>query len=122
MHKSGYKLSKKKWNIFITSIHGLVYFHQNTKQVFKEFPKTKDAISLKQHQQFFLECIILINIDDINVLFSDVMDALGPSFSPWNSLCMLMASNKSSNNTGMREVEGILKLFLPLVTSNKSSS
>jgi hypothetical protein len=55
------------WNIFITSIHGLVNFHQNTKQVFKEFPKTKDAISLKQHQQFFLECIILIIVDDINV-------------------------------------------------------
>ncbi len=96
-------------NIFITSTHGLVYFHQNTKEVFKELPKTKDTISLKQHQQFFLECIILIIIDDINVkvisitwigLFSDVMDELGPSFSPRNSLCMLMASNKSSNNTG----------------------
>ncbi len=54
------------WNMFITSIHGLVYFHQNTKQVFKEFPKTKGAISLKQHQRFFLECIILIIVDDIN--------------------------------------------------------
>jgi hypothetical protein len=39
----------------------------------------------------------------VSVLFSDVMDALGPSFSPWNSLCMLMASNKSLNNTVMRE-------------------
>ncbi len=67
MCDSGYKLSKKNWNIFITSIHGLVYFHQNTKEVFKEFLKTKDGISLKQHQRFFLECIILIIIDDINV-------------------------------------------------------
>jgi hypothetical protein len=37
------------------------------------------------------------------VLFSDVVDALGPSFSPQNYLCMLMASNKSSNKTVMRE-------------------
>jgi hypothetical protein len=52
------------WKIFIISMHGLVYFHQNTKEVFKEFPKTKHAISLKQHQQFFLECIVLIIVDD----------------------------------------------------------
>ncbi len=52
---SGYKLSKNLfWNIFIISIHGLVYFHQNTKEVFKEFLKTKDAKTLKQHQRFFL--------------------------------------------------------------------
>jgi hypothetical protein len=67
MCDSGYKLSIYFWNIFITSIHGLVYFHQNTKQVFKELPKTKDAITLKQHQKLFLKCIILIIIDDINV-------------------------------------------------------
>jgi hypothetical protein len=54
-------------NIFIISIHGLVYFHQNTKEVFKEFPKTKDAKTLKHHQRFFFECIVLITIDDINV-------------------------------------------------------
>jgi hypothetical protein len=48
-------------------MYGHVYFHQNTKEVFQEFPKTKDAISLKQHQRFFLECIILFIIDDINV-------------------------------------------------------
>ncbi len=58
---------KKIRNIFIISIHGLVYFHQNTKQVLKEFPKTKDARTLKHHQQFFLECIVLIIIDDIYV-------------------------------------------------------
>ena len=34
---------KPFWNIFIISIHGLVYFHQNTKEVFKEYPKTKYA-------------------------------------------------------------------------------
>jgi hypothetical protein len=64
----GCKLSKKRfWNIFIISTHGLVYFHQNTKEVFNEFPKTKDAQTLKQHQQFFLECIVVIILDDINV-------------------------------------------------------
>ncbi len=47
---SGYKLSKNLfWNIFVIFIHGLVYFHQNTKAVFKELPKTKDAKTLKQH-------------------------------------------------------------------------
>jgi hypothetical protein len=55
------------WNIFIISIHGLVYFHQNTKQFIVEFPETKDAITLKQHQHLFLVCIVLIIIDDINV-------------------------------------------------------
>ena len=92
------------WNIFITSIHGLVYFHQNTKQVIKDFLKTKDAISLKQHQQFFLEYIILIMVDDINVkvisitgisFFGDLMDGLGSTFSPTNTAFMLMSSNKS---------------------------
>jgi hypothetical protein len=70
---SGYKLSKKIWNIFIISIHGLVYFHQNTKEVFKEFPKTKDEKTLKQHQGFFLECIVLIIVDDINVKVISIM-------------------------------------------------
>jgi hypothetical protein len=48
-------------------IHGLVYFHQHTKEVSKEFPKIKDAKTLKHHQQFFLDCIVLIIVDDINV-------------------------------------------------------
>ncbi len=58
---------KAFWNIFIISIHGLVYFHQNTKQFFVEFVETNNAITLKQHQQFFLECIVLIIVDDVNV-------------------------------------------------------
>jgi hypothetical protein len=37
------------------------------------------------------------------VLFIDVMDGLGSSFSPHNTTCMLIASNRSSNNTVMRE-------------------
>jgi hypothetical protein len=81
-------------------------------QFFEEFTETKDVISLKQYQQFFLECVVLIIVDDVNVkvisitcihLFSIVMDGLGSSFSPQISLCMLMASNKSSHNTVMRE-------------------
>jgi hypothetical protein len=53
-------------NIFIISLHGLVYFQQHTKQFFVEVPETKDAIILKQHRQFFLEWIDLIS-DDVNV-------------------------------------------------------
>ncbi len=43
-------------NIFIISIHGLVYFHQNTKQYFLEFTKTKDAISLTSTILFGVHC------------------------------------------------------------------
>jgi hypothetical protein len=59
-----------------------------------------------------LDCIVLIIVDDINVkvisitcidLFGDVMDGLGPSFSPTNTACMLTASNQSLNNTVMKE-------------------
>ncbi len=41
--------------------------------------------------------------EHVLVLFSDVMDGLGSSYSPTNTACMLMASNKSSNNTVMKE-------------------
>jgi hypothetical protein len=97
MCDSGYKLSK---NI----LEHLQYFHtwscllpSKYKEVFKEFSKTKYAKILKQHQQFCLECIVLIIVDDINVkvisitcmvLFSDVMNGLGSSFSPHNTACL----------------------------------
>jgi hypothetical protein len=63
---SGYKCPKTffgtsslfPYMVLFTSI-------KKTNEVFKEFPKTKDAITLKQHQQFFLECVVLIIIDDI---------------------------------------------------------
>jgi hypothetical protein len=55
-------------NMSIITIYGLVCLHQNTKHFFVEFPVTKDTKTLKQHQQFFLECIDLIS-DDINVKF-----------------------------------------------------
>ncbi len=57
-----------------TIFEHLHYFHtwscllpSKYKEVFNEFPKTKDAKTLKQHQQFFLECIVVIIVDDINV-------------------------------------------------------
>jgi hypothetical protein len=59
-------VQKDVWNISIISIYGLVYFHQNKKANFVEFPVTKDTKTLKQHQQFFLECIDLIS-NDVNV-------------------------------------------------------
>jgi hypothetical protein len=36
--------------ISIISIYGLVHFYQNAKQIFVEFPVTKDTKTLKQHQ------------------------------------------------------------------------
>jgi hypothetical protein len=47
-------------------MYGLVHYHQNTKQIFIGLPVTKDTKTLKQHQQFFLECIDLIS-EDVNV-------------------------------------------------------
>jgi hypothetical protein len=67
MCDSGYKFSKNLLEYLHISIHGLVYFRQYTKEVFKEFPKIKHAKTLKHYQQFVLECIVLIIVDDINV-------------------------------------------------------
>ncbi len=110
---SGYKLSKNLfWNIFIISIHGLVYFRQNTKEVFKEFPKTKDAKIPQTTSTIFLSALYSSSLmilmlksypAHVLVLFNDVMDAFGSSFSPHFSACMLTASNKSLNNTVTRE-------------------
>jgi hypothetical protein len=43
-------VQKDVWNISIVSIYGLVHYHQNTKQIFPEFPVTKDTKTLKQHK------------------------------------------------------------------------
>jgi hypothetical protein len=59
-------VQKDVWNISIISIYGLVHYHQNTKQIFGQFPVTKDTKTLKQNQRFFLECIDLIS-EDVNV-------------------------------------------------------
>ncbi len=60
------RVQKFVWNMSIISIYGLVHYHQNTKQIFVGFPVTKDTKTLKQNQQFFLECIDLIS-EDVNV-------------------------------------------------------
>ncbi len=39
----------------------------------------------------------------VSVLLSNEVDGSNLTFSPLNSLCKVMASNKSSNNTVMRE-------------------
>ncbi len=93
------------------SMYGLVHLHQNTKQIFVEFSVTKDTKTLKQHQQFFLECIDLISEDvnvkvmyiHVSVLFCNEVNGSNLTFSPLKSLCKLMASNKSWNNTVMKE-------------------
>jgi hypothetical protein len=43
-------VQKDVWNISIISMYGLVHYHQNTKQIFAEFPATKDTKTLKQQQ------------------------------------------------------------------------
>jgi hypothetical protein len=43
-------IQKFVWNIPVISIYGLLHFHQNTKQIFVEFPVAKDTKTLKQHQ------------------------------------------------------------------------
>jgi hypothetical protein len=99
------------WNMFIISIHGLVYLYQNTKHFFVEFPETKDATTLKQHQQFFWSALtssVMMSMlksypSHVLVLFSNEMDGLWSTYSRQKSLCMVMAFNKSSNNTVMRE-------------------
>jgi hypothetical protein len=55
------------WSISRIAIYDLFHFHQNTKQFFVEIPVTKDAKTLKQHKQFFLECIDLIS-EDVNIM------------------------------------------------------
>ncbi len=60
-------VQKFVWNIFNISKHGLVYFHLNTKQNFVEFLKAKDAITLQQHQGFFLECVVIVIADEFSV-------------------------------------------------------
>ncbi len=59
-------VQKDVWNISIISMYGLVHYHQNTKQIFIEFSVTKDTKTIKQQQQFLLECIDLIS-EDANV-------------------------------------------------------
>jgi hypothetical protein len=65
---SGYKLST---HFFETSslfpYMVLCASIKTKKEVFKNSQKPKMQKNLKQHQQFFLECIILIIVDDINV-------------------------------------------------------
>jgi hypothetical protein len=36
-------VQKDVWNFSIISIYGLVHYHQNTKQVFPDFPVIKDT-------------------------------------------------------------------------------
>ncbi len=58
-------VQKDVWNISLIYMYGLVHYHQNTKHFLVEFSVTKDLISLKQQQRFFLELIDLIS-EDVN--------------------------------------------------------
>ncbi len=102
------------------------YFHvwscslpSKYKANFCRIPRNQRYKTLKQHQRFFLECIDLIS-DDVNVkvisikcisFFSNEMDGWGSSLLSLKFLCMMMASNKSSNKTVMRERVLVIVLF-----------
>jgi hypothetical protein len=119
--------------IFIISMYGLVHY-QHTKHFFLGIPVTKDTKTLKQYQRFFLECIDLIsedvNVKDypshVSVLFSNEVNGSNLTFSLLNSLCKGMVSNKSSNNTVMRESVLIIvwwnDIFLEFSTSTLTTS
>ncbi len=98
------------WNISRIAMYGLVHYHQNTKQIFPYFPVTKDTKTLKQHQQFFLELtssvtMSMLKLCSLHVLvwFSNEVYVSNLIFLPLNSLCKVIASNKSSNNTVIRK-------------------
>jgi hypothetical protein len=77
-------------------------------QFFVEFPVTKDTKTLKQHQwSAFTSSVKTLMLKScpshVSVLFSNEVNGSNLTFSPLKSLCKLMASNKSSNTTVMRE-------------------
>jgi hypothetical protein len=92
-------------------MYGLVHFHQNTNHFLVEFPATKDTKASNNINNSFWSALVSSVILPMSnsyqsyvlVLFSNMMDGSGTSFLPLESLCKLMASNKSSNNTVMRE-------------------
>ncbi len=104
-------VQKDVWNISIISIYGLFYHHQNTKHIFVEFPVTKDKkTSNNTNNSFWSALTSSVKMSMLKscpshvlVLFSNEVDGSNLTFSPLKSHCKVMASNKSSNNTVMRE-------------------
>ncbi len=104
-------VQKFVWNISIISIYGLVHFHQNTKQIFVEFPVTKDTkpsnntnySSWSALTSSVKTSMLKSYPSHVLVLISNEVDGSNLTFSPLKSLCKLMGSHKSPNNTVMRD-------------------
>jgi hypothetical protein len=110
---SGYKLSKNLFGTFslfpymvlFTSIKIQKKFLKNSQKPKMQKPSNNinNSFWSELYSSSLMTSMLKSYISHVLVLFSDVMDGFGSSFSPHFSTCMLTASNKSSNNTLMRE-------------------
>ncbi len=110
---SGYKLSKNLFGtsslflymVLFTSIKIKKKFLKNSRK--PKMQKPSNNISVSFWSALYSSSLMISMLKSypshVLVLFSDVMDGFRSSFSPHFSACMLTASNKSSNNTVMRE-------------------
>ncbi len=110
---SGYKLSKNRFGtsslfpymVLFTSIKIQKKFLKNSRKskMQKSSNNINNSIWCALYSSSLMISMLKWYPSHVLVLFSDVMDGFGSSCSPHFSACMLMASNKSSINTVMRE-------------------
>ncbi len=110
---SGFKLSKNifetsslfSYMVLFTSIKIQTKFLKNSRKPKMQKPSNiiNDSFWTALYSSLLVTSMIESYPSHVMVSFVDVMDGFGSSFSPTNTACMLMASNKSSNNTAMRE-------------------
>ncbi len=103
---SGYKLSKTifgtscliPYMVLFTSINIQKKFLKNSRKPKMQKPSNiiNDSFWTALYSSLLMISMLKSYPSHVLVLFSDVMDGLGSSFSPTNTACMLMASNKSS--------------------------
>jgi hypothetical protein len=112
---SGYKLSKSLFGtsslfpymVLFTSIEIQKKFLKNSRK--PKMQKPSNNINDSFWSALYSSSLMISMLKSypprvsVLILFSDVMDGFGSSFSPHYSACMLTASNESSNNTVMRE-------------------
>ncbi len=110
---SGYKVSKNLFGtypllpymVLFTSIKIQKKFLKNSRKPKMQKPSNNinDSLWSALYSSSLMISMLKSYPSHVLVLFSDVMDGFRSSFSPHFSTCMLLASNKSSNNTVMRE-------------------
>ncbi len=108
---SGYKLSKKNgtsslfpYMVLFTSINIQKKFLKNSwkPKMLKPSNIINNSFWSALYSSLLMISMLKSYPSHILVLFGDVMDDLGSSFSPTNTAFMLTASNKSSNYTVMK--------------------